>query len=70
MKVLKNPPKQTNLIPPAQIPNEQKKLTSTFIFTLFCGASKGFMEALMALTYVSKKLGEPKHKLKLGITIV
>ena len=24
----------------------------------------------MALTYVSKKLGEPKHKLKLGITIV
>ena len=31
------------------IPDEDKKLTYIFIFTLLCGASKGFMKALKAL---------------------
>ena len=30
------------------IPSEKKKITSIFIFTLLCGASKGFMKALNA----------------------
>ena len=30
------------------IPDEGKKLSEIFIFTLFCGASKGFMKALKA----------------------
>ena len=32
----------------APIPEEEKKLTYIFIFTLLCGASKGFMKALRA----------------------
>ena len=31
------------------IPDEEKKLSQIFIFTLLCGASKGFMRALNAL---------------------
>ena len=30
------------------IPDEERKLTSIFIFTLLCGGSKGFMKALKA----------------------
>ena len=30
------------------IPDEEKKLSKIFIFTLLCGASKGFMKALKA----------------------
>ena len=30
------------------IPDEEKELTLNFIFTLLCGASKGFMKALKA----------------------
>ena len=32
----------------APIPDEEKKLTEIFIFTLLCGASKGFMKTLKA----------------------
>ena len=32
----------------APIPDEEKKLAYTFIFTLLCGASKGFRKALKA----------------------
>ena len=34
---------------PASILDEEKKLTKIFIFTLLCGASKGFMKAFTAL---------------------
>ena len=34
---------------PVPIPNEEKKLTSIFLFTLLCGASKGFMKALKVI---------------------
>ena len=33
---------------PASILDEEKKLTKIFIFTLLCGASKGFMKAFTA----------------------
>ena len=33
---------------PVSIPDEEKKLTQIFIFTLLWGASKGFMKALKA----------------------
>ena len=33
---------------PVPTPDEEKKLTSIFIFIFFCGASKGFMKALKA----------------------
>ena len=32
----------------APIPDQEKKLTQIFIFTLLCGALKGFMKALKA----------------------
>ena len=35
---------------PITIPDRKRKLTSIFIFTLVCGASKGFMKALEAFT--------------------
>ena len=31
---------------PASIPHEERKLNLIFIFTLFCGALKGFIKAL------------------------
>ena len=34
---------------PVPIPDEKKKLTEIFIFTLLSGASKGFMKALKAI---------------------
>ena len=33
---------------PVSIPNEERKLTSIFIFILLCGASKYFMKVLKA----------------------
>ena len=33
---------------PSRFPDEDRKLTQIFIFTLLCGASKGFMKALKA----------------------
>ena len=38
------------------IPDEQKKLTSTFIFARLCDALKGFMKALKVFV---KPLGAP-----------
>ena len=34
---------------PVPIPDEEKKLTWIFAFTLLCGASKGFIKAFKAL---------------------
>ena len=31
---------------PVSIPDEEKKLTEIYVFTLLCGASKGFMKVL------------------------
>ena len=38
---------KTSFTLPAPIPDEEKKLTLTFILTLLCGASKGFMKAFI-----------------------
>ena len=35
---------------PVPIPAEEKKLSEIFIFTLLCGASKGFMKAFNAFS--------------------
>ena len=43
-----------NLTLPAPILDEDMKLTLIFVFTLLCGASKGFMKALRP--YLSKFL--------------
>ena len=32
------------------VPGKREKLSESFIFTLLCGASKGFMKALKAFT--------------------
>ena len=37
--------KEKQLTLPVQIPEEKKKLSYIFLFTLFCGASKGFMKS-------------------------
>ena len=34
---------------PDQIPDEEKKLSEIFIFTLLCGASSGLMKTFKAL---------------------
>ena len=34
---------------PVPMPDKDNKLTSVFLWTLFCGASKGFMKALKAI---------------------
>ena len=38
------------------IPNDEKKLTYIFIFTLLCGALESFMKALSALKCKNKNL--------------
>ena len=43
---------------PVSILNEEKKLTKMFIFTLICGASKGFMKAFKAFL---KPFGAPQR---------
>ena len=40
---------------PVPIPDEEKKLSSMFIFTLLCGTSKGFMQALKA-NFIKKEI--------------
>ena len=37
---------EIHLTLPVPIPDEEKKLTQFFIFSLLCGASKGFMKAI------------------------
>ena len=46
------------------IPGEQKKITYIFIFTLLCGASKGFMNALKAFI---KYFEAPQRSAKINI---
>ena len=49
MNDVNSPRRQLGLLTlPATIPDEEKKLTEIFIFTLICGASKGFMKAFKA----------------------
>ena len=43
---------------PVSILNKKKKLTKIFIFTLICGASKGFMKAFKAFL---KPFGAPQR---------
>ena len=46
------------------IPDEEKKLSYTFTSTLLCGASKGFMKALMAFI---KPVESPQRSVKIKI---
>ena len=51
---------------PVPIPDEEKNLSEIFIFTLLCGASKGFIKALKAF----KKLFEaPQRSAKITISL-
>ena len=49
---------------PVPIPDEERKLTSIFIFTLLCEASKGYMKALKAFIKPSET---PKRSMKIKI---
>ena len=46
------------------IPDEEGKLTQIFIFTLFCGASQGFMKAFKAFI---KPFEVPQRSVKIKI---
>ena len=46
--------------------DEEKKLTEIFIFTLLCGALKGFMKALKTLI---KPFEAPRKRVKLKILL-
>ena len=50
----------------APIPDEEKKLTSIFIFRLLCGASKSFMKALKVFI---KTFEAPQRSLKIKIEV-
>ena len=52
------------LILPVPIPDEERKLTYIFIFTLLCGAPKGFVKALKALI---KPFEAPQRSVKIKI---
>ena len=43
------------------IPDKVKKLSQIFIFTLLCGASKGFMKAFKAFVIFHTKKCENKN---------
>ena len=49
---------------PVPIPAEEKKLSEIFIFTLLCGASKGFMKAFKAFI---KPFEAPQRSVKIKI---
>ena len=49
-----------------QILDEEKKLTSIFIFLLLCGALKGFMKALKAFI---KPFEAPQRSVKIKIEV-
>ena len=51
---------------PVPCPDKEKKLTQIFIFTLFCGASKGFMNAWNAFI---KPFETPRKNLKIEILV-
>ena len=47
----------------ALVPDEEKKLTETVIFTLLCGASKGLMKAFKGIfTLISEMRGAARVK--------
>ena len=46
---------------PVPIPDKEKKLIKIFIFTLFCGTSKGIMKAFIKPSEV------PQRKVKIKI---
>ena len=48
----------------APLPDEEKKVTLIFIFTLICGASKGFMKVLKAFI---KPFEAPQRSVKIKI---
>ena len=49
---------------PVPMPDEEKKLTQIFIFTLLCGTSKGFMKASKAFI---KPFAAPQRSVKIKI---
>ena len=51
---------------PFLISDEGRKLTHIFIFTLLCGASKGFMKALKAFI---KLFEAPQRRMKTNIQV-
>ena len=51
---------------PVPIPDKEKKLTSIFIFTLLCGASKGFIKVLNAFI---KPFEVPQRSVKIKILV-
>ena len=53
---------------PVPIPDEEKKLSFTFIFTLLCGASKGFVKALNLKAFI-KFFEAPKRSVKIKIQL-
>ena len=54
------------ITPPVPIPDDERKLTQFFIFTLLCDASKGFMKALKAFI---KPFERPQRSVKIKIQI-
>ena len=51
---------------PVPIPDEEKKLSEIFIFTLLCGISKGFMNSLKAFIKPSEA---PQRSVKIKISL-
>ena len=51
---------------PAPIPDNEKKLTEIYIFTLLCGASKGFIKAFKAFI---KPFGASQRSVKIKISV-
>ena len=49
---------------PVLIPDNERKLTKIFIFTLLCGATKGFMKAFKSFI---KPFGAPQSSVKIKI---
>ena len=58
---------QLFLIIPVPIPNEEKKLSQIFIFTLLYGAWKHFMKALKAFI---KPIEAPQRSVKLKFNLI
>ena len=52
---------------PVPIPDKGKKLTQIFMFTLLCGASKGFMKALESFI---KSFEAPQKIVKIKIKLI
>ena len=55
---------KTLLTSPVSIPDEEKEISEIPIFTLLCGASKGFMKALKAFI---KPFETPQRSMKIKI---